>query len=236
MALTLERPNPAPSRVADRRRWLGLAVVLSATFMALFDFFVVNVAAPSMQRDLHASSAAIELVVGGYAFAYASGMVTGGRLGDLYGHRRLFTIGMIAFAAASALCGLAQTPEQLVGARLLQGAAGAAMVPQVLALISTMFAAEERSKALAWFGVTGGVGSVAGQVLGGMLLDANLFGLSWRPIFLVNVPVGVIAVVLALRLLPAETPARTSGLDPVGAIGISAGLGLLLVPLALGQS
>lgn len=236
MSVALERPLATALPAPDRRTWLGLAVVLSATFMALFDFFVVNVAAPSMQRDLHASSAAIELVVGGYAFAYASGMVTGGRLGDLYGHRRLFMIGMVAFAAASALCGLARTPDQLVGARLLQGAAGAAMVPQVLALISTMFTGPDRAKALAWFGVTGGVGSVAGQVLGGMMLDANLFGLAWRPIFLVNVPVGIVAVVLALRFLPAEPPARTSRLDPVGAIGISAGLGLILVPLALGQS
>src|SRR4051812_15052738 len=148
--------------------------------MALFDFFVVNIAAPSLERDLHAGPAALELVVGGYAFTYASGMVTGGRLGDLFGHRRLFLAGMAAFTLASLLCGLAQTPGQLVTARLLQGLTGAAMVPQVLALITGIFPVEERPRAMGWFGVTIGIGSVAGQVLGGLLLDADLFGLGWR--------------------------------------------------------
>ena len=121
------------------RRWLMLPVVLLAMFMAGFDIWVVNVAAPSLQRDLHVSDAALQLIVGGYAFMYASGMVTGGRLGDLLGYRRLFMIGVASFAVASLLCGLAQSPAELVGARLLQGLTGAAMVPQVLALITATF-------------------------------------------------------------------------------------------------
>src|SRR6266567_1045277 len=174
----------------DSRRWLMLPVVLLAMFMAGFDIWVVNVAAPSLQRDLHVSDAALQLIVGGYAFMYASGMVTGGRMGDLVGYRRMFMIGVATFAAASLLCGLAQSPAELIGARLLQGLTGAAMVPQVLALITATFPAPERSRALAWFGVTMGLAFVSGQILGGLLLQANILGLGWRAIFLVNVPVG----------------------------------------------
>src|SRR5260370_41074270 len=146
----------------DPRRWLMLPVVLLAMFMAGFDIWVVNVAAPSLQRDLHVSDAALQLIVGGYAFMYASGMVTGGRLGDLLGYRRLFMIGVASFAVASLLCGLAQSPAELVAARLLQGLTGAAMGPQVLALITATFPAPERSRAPAWVGATMGLASVSG--------------------------------------------------------------------------
>lgn len=224
-----------PLSTPDPRRWLMLPVILSATFMALFDFFVVNVAAPSLEHDLNAGQAALELIVGGYAFTYASGMVTGGRLGDLLGYRRLFLTGMAAFTVASLLCGLAQSPSQLIAARLLQGLTGAAMVPQVLALITATFPAEERPRAMSWFGVTAGIGSIAGQVLGGLLLDADLFGLGWRVIFLINVPVGAVALVFALRLLPHHRSQRRPRLDPLGAIGISGALALVLVPLILGR-
>jgi MFS family permease len=150
------------------RRWLMLPVVLLAMFMAGFDIWVVNLAAPSLQRDLHVSDAALQLIVGGYAFMYASGMVTGGRLGDLLGYRRLFMIGVASFVVASLLCGLAQSPAELVGARLLQGLTGAVMVPQVLALITATFPVAERGRALAWFGVTMGLAFVSGQILGGL--------------------------------------------------------------------
>src|SRR6266480_2161301 len=165
--------NSAGSPVAYPHRWLMLPVVLMAMFMAGFDIWAVNVAAPSLQRDLHVSDAALQLIVGGYAFMYASGMVTGGRLGDLVGYRRMFMIGVTSFAVASLLCGLAQSPAELVGARLLQGLTGAAMVPQVLALITATFPAPERSRALAWFGVTMGLAFVSGQILGGLLLQAG---------------------------------------------------------------
>ncbi|MEO3873036.1 MFS transporter [Nonomuraea sp. B12E4] len=213
-----------------------LPVLLSAWFMAQFDFFVVNVAAPSIERDLNTGSASLELIVGGYAFTYAAGMITGGRLGDRYGYRRLFLLGVAAFTVASVLCGIAVTPAMLVAARLLQGLAGAAMVPQVLATISAVYPPHERGRALGWYGATGGLGSIAGQVLGGMLLSADLFGLGWRVIFLVNLPVGLIVLPLAGWLLPKIAPPGRARLDLVGATGFALALALVLVPLGLGNS
>lgn len=218
------------------RRWLALPVVLVAMFMAQFDLYVVNVSLPLLQRDLGAGQAALQLIVGGYAFMYATGLITGGRLGDMYGHRRLFVSGAIAFAAASLLAGLSQSAGELVAFRLLQGLTAAAMVPQVLATISVMFPPAERPRAMSWLGVTMGVGAVAGQVLGGVLLDVNLAGLSWRPIFLVNVPIGLLAAWFAARLLPeSQTPSRPR-LDVFGTVLVSGGLALILVPLTIGRS
>ncbi len=214
-----------------------LAVLLSGWFLTQFDFFVVNVAADTFRRGLGAGPAELELIVGGYAFSYAAGMITGGRLGDRFGHRRVFVAGVLAFTAASLLCGVAQVPFALVVARLLQGLAGALMVPQVLALITAVFPPHARGRALGWYGAVGGLGSIAGQVLGGLLLDADVLGLGWRVIFLVNVPVGGVAAVLAARLLPEPGTARgrADGQDPVGAVGLAAGLALLLLPLVLGR-
>ncbi len=220
---------------AHPRRWLMLPVVLMAMFMAGFDIWAVNVAAPSLQRDLHVSDAALQLIVGGYAFMYASGMVTGGRLGDLFGYRRMFMIGVVSFAAASLLCGLAQSSAELVAARLFQGLTGAAMVPQVLALITATFPARERSRALAWFGVTMGLGFVSGQILGGGLIQADIAGLGWRAIFLVNVPVGVAALIASALVVPTAWGQRRPRLDPLGALGVSASLALALIPLTLGR-
>jgi EmrB/QacA subfamily drug resistance transporter len=217
------------------RRWLMLPVVLMAMFMAGFDIWAVNVAAPSLQRDLHVSDAALQLIVGGYAFMYASGMVTGGRLGDLLGYRRMFMTGVITFAAASLLCGFARSPGELVGFRLLQGLTGAVMVPQVLALITAAFGVRERTRALAWFGVTMGLGFVSGQILGGGLIQANIFGLGWRAIFLVNVPVGILALTAASVVVPHAWAERRPRLDLIGAVGVSASIALALVPLTLGR-
>ncbi|TDE41292.1 MFS transporter [Nonomuraea mesophila] len=204
--------------------------------MAQFDFFVVNVAAPSLEHDLRAGPAALELIVAGYAFTYAAGMITGGRLGDRYGYRRVFVWGVAAFTVASVLGGIAQSPAQLVAARLLQGLAGAAMVPQVLATISAVYPPGERARAIGWYGATGGLGSIAGQVLGGLLLTADVLGLGWRAVFLINLPVGLVVVPLAWRLLPEVETARRAKLDVPGAAGLAAGVGLLLVPLGLGHS
>src|SRR5579871_870319 len=206
------------------RRWLALPIILSATFMYGFDFNATNVALPTLQHELHAGAAALELVTGGYAFSYAAGLVTGGRLGDLLGYRRMFATGMAAFTIASLLCGLAQNPAELIGARLAQGLAAAVMVPQVLAMITAVFPAPERPRALAWFGVTAGVSGLCGQVVGGLLLSANVLGLGWRAIFLLNIPVGAFVLVLAARLLPAVTTPRRARLDPIGTVGVSAGL------------
>ena len=219
-----------------------LIVLLTGTFMAAFDFFVVNVAAPSVQHDLHASQAELELVVGGYAFAYAGALVLGGRLGDLFGHRRLFAIGMIGFATTSALCGVAAGPQQLIAARLAQGVTAALMLPQVLALISAGSDGAGRARAMAWYGVAAGAGSIAGQVFGGLLVTADVAGLGWRLIFLVNVPIGAVGAIAALRVLPhrphrvPEPISRRATLDPLGALGLAAGLALLLVPLTVGRA
>ena len=212
-----------------------LPVILIAMFMAGFDIWAVNVAAPSLQRDLHVSDAALQLIVGGYAFMYATGMVTGGRLGDLFGYKRLFLIGVVTFALASLACGLAPSSGALVAFRLVQGLTGAVMVPQVVALITASFPARERSRALGWYGATMGLGFVSGQILGGGLIQANVLGLGWRAIFLVNVPVGVLAVIVASILVPQARGQRRPRLDPLGAVGVSAGLALALVPLTLGR-
>ena len=213
-----------------------LPALLAAMFMAQFDLYVVNVAGPRLQSELHVGQAALELIVAGYGFTYASGLVTGGRLGDLFGPRRMFISGTLAFTVASLLCGLAQNPTELVVARLVQGLAGALMVPQVLATITAVFPPAERARALSWFGVTIGVGSVAGQVLGGLLLQWDVAGLGWRPIFLVNVPIGLASAAAALWLQPrTRTPGR-SRIDPLGALGISGSLALALAPLALGRA
>jgi EmrB/QacA subfamily drug resistance transporter len=234
----LREPAAAVRAAAEQghpRRWAMLPVVLIAMFMAGFDIWAVNVAAPSLQRDLHVGDAALQLIVGGYAFMYATGMVTGGRLGDQFGYRRLFMIGVVSFALASLLCGVSQTPGELVVARLVQGLTGAIMVPQVLALITATFPPRERSRALAWYGATMGAGFVSGQILGGGLIQSNVLGLGWRSIFLVNVPVGIVALVVALIVVPHARAGRRSRLDPAGAAGISASLALVLVPLTLGR-
>lgn len=218
------------------REWRMLAVALSGTFMAAFDLFVVNVATDALRTGLRAGEGALGLVVSGYAFAYAAGLVTGGRLGDRYGYRRMFVTGMAAFTLASLLCGLAGSPGQLVAARLLQGLAAAVLVPQVLSLVTARFPAAHRGRATAWYSAAGGIGAVAGQLLGGLLLQADVLGLGWRAVFLVNVPVGAVAVALALRFLPPparrEPPAR---FDLPGAAGVTLTLGLLLAPLSLGR-
>ena len=235
-ATATETAAPRPAFTPYPARWRALPVILAAMFMAMFDYFVVNVAASSLQHDLRAGDSALELIVGGYGFAYASGLITGGRLGDLHGHRRMFVLGMSLFAVASLLCGLAPSGWDLVAFRILQGGTAALMVPQVLALINTMFPPEERAKAMSAFGATIGIGAVAGQVLGGVLLDVNLFDWGWRTIFFINVPIGLIAVLLAMRWLPKHEPVHRPKLDPVGAVGISLALALVLVPVTLGRS
>ncbi|MCW2897283.1 MAG: transporter [Actinomycetia bacterium] len=229
------RAEAAAGQEGYPRRWLMLPVILIAMFMAGFDIWAVNVAAPSLQRDLHVSDAALQLIVGGYAFMYASGMVTGGRLGDLFGYKRMFLIGVVTFALASLACGLAPSSGVLVVFRLVQGLTGAVMVPQVVALITASFPARERSRALGWYGATMGLGFVSGQILGGGLIQANILGLSWRAVFLVNVPVGVLAVIVASIVVPQARGQRRPRLDPLGAVGVSGSLALALVPLTLGR-
>jgi len=241
MTLTALNPSPtqSPSSRApqyDPRRWKALPVVLSATFMSLFDIFVVNVAAPSIQHDLHASSSILELIVAGYSFSYAAGLITGARLGDLVGRRRMFTIGLAIFAVASFFAGISPDSFVLVAARLAQGFGAAAMIPQVLALLTANFSPEERPRVFSLFGVTVGLGTVAGQIFGGVLLHLNILGWGWRPIFLVNVPIGIAAIILARRLIPESRPDKADRLDPLGVVLLTAGVGAITAPLVLGQA
>jgi MFS family permease len=238
-------PHPSAVGLAARRAEPGsgprndavmVAVLLVATFMGQFDFFVVNVAAPSLRSDLGISDVTLELVVGGYAFAYAAGLITGGRLGDIFGHRRMYVLGINAFAAASLLCGIATDGPQLVVARMVQGLTAAMMLPQVLGLITAVLPADRRRRATAWYGVASGLGGIAGQVLGGVLVSTDIAGLGWRAIFLVNVPIGVVGGLLARRYLPEPPVAARSRLDLPGAVGFAVSLALVLVPLTLGRS
>src|SRR5262249_23226807 len=160
-------------------------------FLGVLDFFIINLALPAIKADTGASDAQVQLVIAGYGLAYALGLITGGRLGDIYGRKRVFLVGVAGFTLASALCGLALSPAALIAARLLQGAAAALLFPQVLSLIQVTFPPHERGRAFAVFGVVHGAASFSGIVLGGLLVQANLFGLGWRPIFLVNVPIGL---------------------------------------------
>src|SRR5712671_5914220 len=228
-------PPAGAGEGADPRRWLTLAVLLLAAFMNLVDVSIVNIAIPSIQRDLHASYADVQWALAGYTLAYALVLITGGRLGDMFGRKRLFLIGVAGFTIMSALCGAATGPGMLIGCRVAQGAMGAIMVPQVLAVIQVMFPPHERIKALAGFGVTAGLGTVSGPLLGGLLIQHNLFGLDWRPIFLINVPVGIIAFAASAVLVRESRAARPPRLDPVGVGLISAALLLLLYPLVQGR-
>jgi EmrB/QacA subfamily drug resistance transporter len=223
--------QPAP----DPRRWAALVVMLLAAFMNLLDVSIVNIAIPSIQRGLHASYADVQWTLAGYALSYALVLVTGGRLGDAYGRRRLFLIGVVGFTAMSALCGAAQSPGMLIASRVAQGAMGALMIPQVLSVIQVSFPAAERIKALAAFGVTAGLGAVSGPLLGGLLTTHSLLGLGWRSIFMINVPVGVVAVAASLALLSESRAPRPPRLDPAGVLLLSGALVLLLYPLVEGQ-
>ena len=228
-------PSGAAGEGVDPRRWLTLVILLLAAFMNLLDVSIVNIAIPSIQRNLHASYADVQWALAGYTLSYALVLITGGRLGDTFGRKRLFLIGVIGFTIMSALCGAAQSPGMLIASRVVQGAMGAIMVPQVLAMIQVIFPPSERIKALAGFGVTAGLGTVSGPLLGGLLIQHNLLGLDWRPIFLINVPVGIIAVAASAILVRESRSPQPPRLDPVGVGLVSAALLLLLYPLVEGR-
>ncbi|HEY2312215.1 MAG TPA: MFS transporter [Streptosporangiaceae bacterium] len=214
----------------------GLTVILVGVLLPMIDFFIVNVALPTIDSDLRASQPMLELVVSGYATAYALLLVFGGRLGDNFGRKRLFLAGMAAFTVTSLACGLAPTATFLVIARVAQGASAAMMVPQVLATIQAATTGERRTKALARYGATGGLAAVLGQVLGGLLVSANIAGLGWRPIFLVNVPIGLAGLLLAKRYVPDTRHGAPAPIDGPGTVLLGAALLAVLVPLTEGSS
>jgi EmrB/QacA subfamily drug resistance transporter len=222
--------------VHQTRQWLNLSVVLVGPFMTVMDMMIVNVAIPDIRRELGASFGEAELVVAGYSLAYAVMLITGGRLGDLYGRRRMFVLGLTGFTITSALCGLAPTAMTLILARLLQGLTASVLFPQALALIHIAFTeAATRAKAFAALGIVLGLAAVVGQVLGGILVSADQWDLGWRSIFLVNIPIGLLAILAALRVIPVDGVSAVERLDVTGVILSATGLGLLLYPLVEGR-
>lgn len=215
---------------------LGLFTVLLAAALPLVDFFIVNVALPTIGADLAAGEAVLELVVAGYGVAYAVLLVLGGRLGDLFGRRRLFLGGMAAFGLTSLACGLAPDAWSLVAARVAQGASAAAMLPQVLATIQATTRGARRAKAMSLYGATAGLSMVAGQILGGVLVAADVAGTGWRSVFLVNVPVVVAGLVLAVRVMPETRSQRPEPVDGLGTVLLAVSLLTLLAPLTEGRA
>lgn len=219
----------------DRRRWFALAIVMTAAFMDLVDVTIVNIAIPSIQREAGATFGQIQWITAGYALAFAAGLITGGRLGDIHGRKRLFLIGIGGFTLASALCGFAANPEMLVASRILQGAMAALMVPQVLSIVHATFPAHERGKVFGLFGAVVGLGAVTGPLLGALLTEWNLFGLEWRPIFLINLPVGIAGLILGSRFITESKAPKALRLDLVGVGLVTLGLLMLLYPLTRGR-
>jgi EmrB/QacA subfamily drug resistance transporter len=212
-------------------RWAALPVVLAGTFMVVLDFFIVNVAMPAMQTDLHASTGAIEWVVAGYGLTFATLLITAGRLGDQLGRRRMFSAGLILFTLASLACGVSTTPEMLIVARAFQGAAAALLSTNVLSIIGVTYTGPDRLRALSIYGTVLGLAAVGGQLIGGALVEAA----GWRSIFLINIPIGVVALALTPQLVPESRNERGARLDLVGTVLITLALVDIVLPLVEGR-
>jgi EmrB/QacA subfamily drug resistance transporter len=208
---------------------------MAGTFVIVLDFFIVNVALPAMQTDLHASTSTIEWVVAGYGLTFATFLITAGRIGDRIGRRRAFSIGLGLFTAASAACGVAPDPDVLVGARLIQGLAGALISPNVLAIVGVVYRGTERIRALTVYGMVMGFAALGAQLIGGLLIHADVFGLGWRSVFLMNLPVGIAALLLAPRSIPESRAGDAARLDIIGTVLVTAGLTAILLPLVEGR-
>jgi EmrB/QacA subfamily drug resistance transporter len=230
----LTYPVPARARVSASR-WLPLPVVLAGTFMVVLDFFIVNVALPSMQSELGASDSAIEWVIAGYALTSAIFVITAGRLGDRFGRRRMFSLGLALFTVASLACGAAATPLELVLARLVQGVAAALLTPNVLSIIGVLYSGQDRLRALSVYGTAMGLAAVGGQLIGGALIALDPAGLGWRSCFLINVPVGVVALLMAPRVIPESRQPDAPRLDRVGTLLATAALTAVVLPLLEGR-
>ncbi|HEX5402923.1 MAG TPA: MFS transporter [Pseudonocardiaceae bacterium] len=227
MAMTTARTTRGP--------WAVLCCVLVGALMAVIDVTIVNVAVPSIRASLGTTIGEIELVITGYTVAYASLLVTGGRLGDMLGRRRMFLCGLALFTLSSAACGAAPMIGLLIAARTTQGVGAAMLFPQVLAIIQVTFPDADRPKALGVFGSVIGIGAIAGQLIGGLLLALDLFGLGWRQVFLVNVPIGVVAIIAASVILPKDEPGEHGHIDWLGVVLATSMLILFIVPLLEGR-
>ncbi|SNT61682.1 drug resistance transporter, EmrB/QacA subfamily [Asanoa hainanensis] len=229
--------SPAPVAAPVRsRRWLGLFAILAATIMNLLDTTVVNVGAPAIQASLGGSYTSLQWVAASYTLALAVGLLTGGRLGDMFGRRRVLLVGVVGFVAASLLCAVAWSPESLIAARVVQGLFAAIMVPQGFGLIRDLFPPHEIGKAFGTFGPIIGFSTILGPVVAGALIDADLFGTGWRMVFAINLPLGLFALLAGRAALPAATAPRTrTRLDVTGALTAAIGLLLLVFPLMQGR-
>ncbi len=227
-------PLQTPFAFASNR-WRSLAVLLVGSFMVLLDTSIVTNGLATIQRDIHATSAQVQFVLTAYAIAFGMLLITGGRLGDRYGRKRMFVLGLLGFTLTSALCGLAWSPLALVIFRILQGMSAALLFPQVSSFIQVLFPLRERPRAFGIQGAIIGLSIVAGPLLGGVLIGANLFNAQWRPIFLINVPIGLLALVLASRVLPESTSKEARSFDIPGVIILSVALFLLTYPIIQGR-
>jgi EmrB/QacA subfamily drug resistance transporter len=223
------------SKFTSRQKTIALIVGALAFVMDLVDNTITNVAIPSIQSNLHASYADIQWLSAGYALSFAVLLITGGRMGDVFGYKKLFLSGVAGFTVASLFSGLAWNPEVLIGARLLQGATAALMVPQVMSLMQVLYTPKERAGVMGLFGALGGLSASLGPVLGGFLIQWNILGLDWRPVFLINIPIGLIAFFAGVRFLPEGKSPHPLKLDLVGTGLIIVALGLLIFPLIQGR-
>lgn len=234
------RPDDRPGTGAHPRRWLGLSAILAATLLNLLDSTVVNVAAPAIRADLGGSYSALQWMAAGYTLALAVALLTGGRLGDMFGRKPVLLAGAAGFLATSAACALAWSPESLIAARVAQGLCAAVMVPQGFGLIRDLFGAKDVGKAFALLGPVIGLATILGPVVAGLLVDADLLGTGWRAIFLINVPVGGYALIVGARVLPAPDRLRgqadrSGGLDVPGMLLGGLGMSMLVYPLVQGR-
>ncbi|MFI0263070.1 MFS transporter [Streptomyces sp. NPDC017056] len=229
------RPPHDPAPLSGSAAVVALVVVLVASFMELLDATIITVAAPAIAEGLGAGEATLQWTVAGYTLSLGAGLITGGRIGDQFGRRRVFLTGLAAFATASAACALSPDPAFLIATRIGQGLAGGLMVPQVFGLIRSSFAPTARAKAFGAYGAVLGLASVAGPLLGGLLVDADVFGLGWRTVFWVNVPVAAVGLVLGARFLPESGEVVRSRLDLPGAALAAAAAVCVLLPLVQGH-
>lgn len=237
MAVTLSaRISPRTVALSGGLHPAGVFILLAGAFLPIMDFFITNVALPSINASLHASASELELVIAGYGVAYAALLVLGGRLGDRFGRHRIFLRALVGFVAASAVCGFAPTVGVLIAARIVQGATAALLIPQVLATFHHTLEHERKARALALYGATSGIAAVVGQLVGGLLVSADIAGTSWRPIFLVNVPIGLVVLLVAARLVPNTRSEHPVGIDLPGTVLFAATLTALLIPLTEGHS
>ncbi|WP_343745657.1 MFS transporter [Chitinophaga sp.] len=219
----------------ESRRWWALAVLCMGAFLSPLDFFIVNVALPAIKSSLNASEGGLQLVIAGYGAAYAVLVVTGGRLGDIYGRKRIFLSGMAMFTLTSGVCAMAGDIRVLITARVVQGLSAALLAPQVLSTIRVIFPVKEQPLAMGIFGSVFGLAAIGGQLLGGMLIEAGIFGWTWQSVFMINIPVGVVTGIAGMYILKENRPPVRQRLDIPGMLLITLTLGLFIYPVIMGR-